>query len=309
MKLPRPKIMIFDLKRDYLGLADLFDDRLVIRIPEDFKWNPLEPPIRDWLRWAGIFASWFSDSCGFFGGSSTENFFYQILLDLGRRFDIKNGVFPCLLDLRDHLEWLKLKNLVDRYSEEKNWFARIRNRVNSLCNSYGDMIDCSRGYPLCELLEHDVLYDISQLKPDSQTFFMENHIGRIVLYRMESDERGGIILNIGIMDEAKRLFPKYRDDSQKSISNISYLVAMAREFGIGFIFSDNDPHLLSNSIKSNCYTRFCFNQNNGTDIIDSCRSLGLDSEQAGVIQKLEVGEAIVRLAGRINRPFVVKVIP
>ena len=126
---------------------------------------------------------------------------------------------------------------------------------------------------------------------------------------MEKGERGGVLRNLLVFDEAKRLMPKYREESQKSISNISYFVAFAREFGIGLVAGECDPSLLSNSIKSNCYTRFCFNQSNGNDIIDSARSLGLDSEQANEILKLDVGKSIVRLAGRIKRPFVVEVIP
>lgn len=90
---------------------------------------------------------------------------------------------------------------------------------------------------------------------------------------------------------------------------MSQYIALAREFGICLLLGECDPRLLARSIKSNCYTRFCFNQTHGDDIRDSAASLGLDHHQAREIQRLERGEAIVRLAGRITRPFVLRVEP
>lgn len=305
----RPKIQVFDLKRDYLELAELFPGVLVVKIPDDFYWNPLEPPGRSWHGWTGLFASVFSNVFGLFEGSSTECYLHHCLLELGKRYNIKNEEYPCMLDLMDYLKWLWNNKKVDRYSEERHWFGRIRNRVMRINDSLGDMIDCSKGYPLSGLLEKDIIYDISRLVPDVQSFFMETQLVKTILYRMENNLRGGTIRNLVVIDEAKRLLPKYRDESQQSISNISHLIAFAREFGIGLIAAECDPSLLSNSIKSNCYARFCFNQSNGNDIRVCSQSLGLDREQRDYIQKLETGEAIVRLGGRIQRPFVVNVIP
>ncbi len=115
--------------------------------------------------------------------------------------------------------------------------------------------------------------------------------------------------NVIAMDEAKELMPKCREQGQRGISNMSSNMAMSREFGFGQIISDCDPRLLADSIKSNCYARFCFGQTNGEDVFDSAMALGLKREQAEEIHRLQTGECIVRLMGRIKEPFVLNVIP
>jgi len=307
--IPAPKALVFDLKRDYDCLAASYPDVWRFKLPgPEFRWNPLEPPIGDWQNWAGIFAAVVSNSCGFYSGASTENLLYKTLLELYRRYNVERGVYPCLLDLRDYLYWMRISKRVDRYSEEYNSFVRVLNRAENLCSAFGETLECSSGYPISEVLAHHTVFDMAELKPDAQAFFTESFINEMVWHRMELGERGGVIRNLVCFDEGKRHMPKYRENAQQSISNISHNMAMGREFGIGFVVADCEPSLLANSIKSSAYTRACFHQTHGDDITDSARSLGLDQEQAAEIHRLRRGEAIIRLAGRIKRPFLLKVV-
>jgi hypothetical protein len=314
LRLPRnaalpATIIVFDIKRDFGKklLSDL-PEIWVFRIPgNDFRWNPLQPPISNWRKWAGIFASTFANSCGFYGGMSTETSLFGYLLDLYSKYDPDHGKYPCLLDLQDYLGWLKGKKKFERGTEAFRSYERILNRTEGLCAALGETINCSCGYDLTELLRHHIIFDLAELKPDAQTFLTECFLTGIVWRRIETGERGGELRTLCVFDEAKRLMPAYREDAQQAISNMSNLMAQAREFGIGFLVGECDPALLANSVKSNCYARFCFNQTNGKDVLDSAGALGLSDEQASEILKLEVGEAIVRLAGRINRPFVVRI--
>lgn len=303
-------IQVFDIKRDYRKLHASYPQILLFTLPgKSFRWNPLEPPIKDWRRWAGIFAASFANSCGFYGGMGTENYLYKYLLVLYSKYDPANGLYPCLLDLLDYLHGLKDRKKIDRYGEEYQSYSRILNRVESLCYSFGETINCSCGYSLAKVLDNDVVYDLAELKPDAQTFFTETFLTQSVWYRIETGQRGGSLRNLAVFDEAKQLMPKYRETSQQAIANMSHNVAMGREFGVGFVVGECDPSLLANSIKANCYARFCFNQSSNNDIRDSAASLGLNAEQAGEFQNLDIGQAIVRLAGRIGRPFVLQVTP
>jgi len=307
---PSAGIMVFDIKRDYVALPTFSSNVWLFKLPgPDFRWNPLEPPIADCERWAAILAGVFANAAGFFGGMSTENLIYMYLLELYRKYDTANGMYPCLLDLRDHLQWLEKYKKINSRSEEYRWFVRIKNRVESLCNALGETVNCSKGYRLDALLGHHMVFDIAELKTDAQTFFTETFLTQVVWHRIEKRERGGTLRNLAVFDEAKRLMPKYREEAQQAISNMSNILAMAREFGVGFIVGECDPALLANSIKSMCYSRFCFSQTTGRDIAESALALGLDRDQAAEIQSLEVGEAIVRLSGRIKRPFVLQVEP
>jgi len=307
---PAPRIQVFDIKKDYVDLINLYPNVWLFRLHgPDFRWNPLEPPIADCQRWAAILAGVFANAAGFYGGMSTENLIYRYLLELYRKYDTGREIYPCLFDLRDYLRWLDVYKKVDRRSEEYRWFVRIQNRVESLCEALGETVNCSRGYPLAEVLGHHTVFEMAELKQDAQSFFTETFLTQMVYHRMARQQRGGRLLNVGVFDEAKRLLPRYREEAQQAISNMSNILAFGREFGVGFLVGECDPALLSNSIKSSCYSRFCFSQTGGRDIVDSARALGLDPEQAAEIQRLAVGEAIVRLADRIKRPFVLQVTP
>jgi hypothetical protein len=303
-----PKLMIFDIKKDYSAIAAELPGIWQFRLPgDDFRWNPLEPPMMHWSRWAGIFSSTFANSAGFWGGQSTEGYLYTRLLQLYRKYDTERGIYPCMHDLLQYMKWLRAQKKIDSYSEEKNWYARIVNRLENVCESMGETLNCSRGYPMDWQLGHNMFFEMSELKPDAQNFFTENHITQAVHWRMSAGQRGGTLRNLVIFDEAKRFMPKVKEGQQQTICNMSNLVAMGREFGFGFLVADCDPRLLGDSIKANAYMRVCFNQSHGDDVIDSARSMGLKPEQAECIQCLETGEAIVRLAGRIDRPFFLRV--
>ncbi len=112
-----------------------------------------------------------------------------------------------------------------------------------------------------------------------------------------------------MIDEAKRLIPKFKEDSQQAICNMTQNITMGREFGFGFIAAESHPAQLGDSIKSAACVRFCFSQVHGRDIAESVKTLNLNPEQADEIQCLERGQCIVRVAGRIDRPFKLRVKP
>lgn len=298
------RILCFDAKRDfYRRLSPMFPGIYEAVIPDGvFRWNPLEPPV-PWKKWAGILAAVISNACGLYGGQSSENFIYKCLVKLYEKYNTEDDEYPCLLDFLDHLYWMASTKKVATHGEERNWYSRVLNRIENFCYAFGETINCSRGHYLDDILSLHVFFDLADLKPDAMSFFMECFLTQVLWYRMCRGQRGGALRTLAVFDEAKRLLPKHRDEAQNAISNPSMLIALGREFGLGFLVADNDPSLLSNSIKSSAFTRICFNLTHGRDIAEASRALGLNPEQTDEIQRLETGHAIVRLAGRINRPF------
>jgi DNA helicase HerA-like ATPase len=303
------RFLVFDIKRDYVDLPVRFPEVVGFRLPgPGFRWNPLEPPIRDVGVWAGIFSAAFANSVGFHGGMSTEYLLNEYLERLYAKYDVENGVYPCLLDLRDFLGWVRAKEKIDRWTERYRSFERIKNRVEGLCRSLGSTINCSRGYPLSELLGRHVVLDMARLKKDAQSFFTEMFLTQAIQYRMEREERGGELRTLAVFDEAKRLMPRFREEGQHAVSNMSDSIAQGREFGIGFIAAECHPRLLGDSIKSSAFARVCFGQTSGKDVEDSGKALGLsDQDQVPALYMLDRGEAVVRLSERIDRPFVLRV--
>jgi DNA helicase HerA-like ATPase len=79
-----------------------------------------------------------------------------------------------------------------------------------------------------------------------------------------------------------------------------------RKFGEGVIVIDQEPSKLSESMKANTYTKICFNLGNGKDIEEIARSMGLTRKEKEYIDKLRIGQAIIKLKGRFTQPVLVE---
>lgn len=93
------------------------------------------------------------------------------------------------------------------------------------------------------------------------------------------------------------------------MSKESYVVACIRrlrEYGEGIVLADQCISSLKDIVKSNAYTIIGMSQIGQKDRREMVSVLGLDSEQAQVINLLDVGQAIVRLGGRYPFPQLIE---
>ena len=67
------------------------------------------------------------------------------------------------------------------------------------------------------------------------------------------------------------------------------------------------PSELCASAKSNTYTKIMMNLGNGRDIADLSACMGLNDNQTQFSYQLDVGQAVVKLAGRYMNPFWIKI--
>lgn len=105
-----------------------------------------------------------------------------------------------------------------------------------------------------------------------------------------------------IFDEARKVFKKdYKSDL--GTPYVDMMATQIRETGVGLVISDQIPHMLSDAAKSNCFTIIALSLSNGKDIEDISRTMRLTKDQADLLNKLEVGQGVVKLAGRYPEPF------
>ena len=71
-----------------------------------------------------------------------------------------------------------------------------------------------------------------------------------------------------------------------------------REYGEGIVIADQSISSLKDTAKGNVYTILSLSQSGQKDKREAVNVLGLNSNQAEMINKLEPGEGIVRLVGR-----------
>lgn len=80
-----------------------------------------------------------------------------------------------------------------------------------------------------------------------------------------------------------------------------------REFGVSLVLLDQMPSKLSGFALANSYTTICMNMSNRADINAMTQTLLLESGK-DVLGTLEVGQAVVKLQGRIARPFLIAIL-
>ena len=93
----------------------------------------------------------------------------------------------------------------------------------------------------------------------------------------------------------------------------SFLISCTRrlrESGEAIILADQSISSLMDVVKSNVYTLICLGQSSSKDMREAIEVLGLDRDQAQIINKLEPGQGIIKLSSRypfpvlVNFPFV-----
>ncbi|GAH48841.1 unnamed protein product, partial [marine sediment metagenome] len=106
-----------------------------------------------------------------------------------------------------------------------------------------------------------------------------------------------------IIEEAHHVLSHKKEIEKGEETIIETLLRMIREFGESVIVIDQEPSKLSDSIKANTYCKITFNLGNAKDSNDIGRCMNLENEQFRFIDKLNVGQAIVKLKGRFNVPI------
>lgn len=89
----------------------------------------------------------------------------------------------------------------------------------------------------------------------------------------------------------------------------SYLIGCVRrlrESGEGLVLADQSVSSLNDQVKSNVYTIICLSQSGVKDMREAASIMGLDHQEAGILNKLNVGMGIIKLSGRYPYPVVVK---
>jgi hypothetical protein len=90
----------------------------------------------------------------------------------------------------------------------------------------------------------------------------------------------------------------------------SFIIACIRrlrEYGHGIILADQSISSLKNVAKANCYTIVTLSQSSQKDIREVVNTLGLNQVQADLVNRLKVGQGIVRLAGRFPYPVLIDI--
>ena len=141
------------------------------------------------------------------------------------------------------------------------------------------------------------------LSATERAFITEAILCWVYHYRLHQREREQV-KQILMIEEAQNIF---RQSKTKVESFTETMFRQSRELGIGLVYIAQNASKIPVTILQNTFTNICFNQNHRKDI-EACASiLPLDLKEREMLSRLEVGKAVIRMAGKYTKPFMLTI--
>ena len=300
--------LVFDWKQNYRKLKQVpvLKNLRVIRLGEegsDFAFNPLIPPPGIHPRhWMTMLIDVIKHA--YFIGHGVEYFLRKGIDQLYEQFGVYRGSkrYPTFIELE--------KVLVKEYvkGREMLWMSSAKRAIASLTfkGILREVLNVQENRNLDKLLEENVIIEMDNLATLEKTFMAESLI--LWLYHFKKSQGKSNKLNhVTVLEEAHHVLSARKERAEGEETVIETTLRMIREFGEGVIVIDQEPSKLSQSVIANTSTKICFNLGGGNDIAVMSRSMNLKSDEERYIDKLRIGEAIVKCKYRFNEPVLLRV--
>ena len=100
-----------------------------------------------------------------------------------------------------------------------------------------------------------------------------------------------------------RFFHKKAENTANGETILDRIICQIREYGEALVAITQQPSELGNAIKANTSSKIIFSLGNGVDIADMETATRMTREEADCIDLADVGQAIVKVKGRIKQPI------
>jgi len=295
--------LLFDWKRNYRDLLALseFKDVEVYTIGRNiapFTFNPLIPP----------------------AGTNPKTWLKKLNEVIAHAYCLGNGVLFLLQQAVDAVyeeagvydgtveKWPTFKDVLtkarnmDTRGRESGWLSSTLRALSTLC--FGDMdklVNSNNNKTISHILDQNVILELDALTQSDKTFFIESALLYLHHKRMTEERREDFKHTI-VIEEAHHILSDERRSLVGGQSIMDIIFREIREFGESLILLDQHPSKISLYALGNTYCTICMNLKHKTDINAMGQCLLLDKER-DILGTLDVGQAVVKLQGRIHRPF------
>jgi len=290
-------VLIFDFsKRNYRDLLSTelkenIDVYTIGRRAAPFVFNPLKPPegIQP-SQWMKEFATIFDHAYWLLGGGR-----HIIMKALDKVHESKES--PRITDLKN---WLEEYGSTQLPTRERNWLATAERPLESLCfKEIGDVFNCNTGIRASDFFQEGkvTILELDALDVNDKTFFIEIMLQWIRDWLLVSNRREDL-RGVIILEEAHHVLNRDKANKIGSETVIDLIFREVRELGIGMVYIDQHPSLVSYPALGNTSTQICMNlgldTKHASDILDASHMLGLDYEDEGnYLRKLPVGHGFM----------------
>jgi len=153
------------------------------------------------------------------------------------------------------------------------------------------------------LLDRPVVIELDQELPKPLRVFCSDIVLRwIHLYRLGQGESDSL-RHVTFLEEVHNLFPKTQFEKQTT-NSLENVFREIRGFGEGLVNITQHPSLLPIYILGNCNTQIYLGLQHEDDIFTAKRALFLERGDEVFLDRLAVGEGIVKIKGRVPPCYV-----
>ena len=301
--------LILDWKRAYRGLLTVPHPKVPkLRIysvgrksASPLNWNPLRgPPDVHPKTWISVVAEALERS--HISGPGVADVLIDLLDKRFKEFGFYEGQgtqYPNFFDASEDLERVQFKG---RRMLWQDSCSRIL-RTFTFGPAAG-AFNARHPVRLEELLDQPVVIELDQELPKPlRVFFTEIILRWIHLYRLGQGETDRL-RHVTFLEEVHNLFPKSLAEKQTS-NSVENVFREIRGFGEGLVSITQHPSVMPVYILGNCNTQIYLGLQHEDDIQTARRSLFLERHDEVFLDRLAVGEGIVKIKGRIG-PCLVK---
>jgi hypothetical protein len=300
-------VLVFDWKRNYRDLLALpeFQDMEVYTIGRNtapFTFNPLIPPPgtnpKTWLKkLIGVIAT------SYLLGNGSLYVLQESLDSVYQEAGIYSGKINYYPTFRDVIQKARQYNAKGR---EAGWLSSTLRALSSIC--FGEMdtlVNAGRNENLEHLLTKSVILELDALTQADKVFVTSALLLWIHHRRMVEKTREAFKHGI-LIEESHHILANQRQGMLGGQSIVELTLREIRELGQSIIILDQHPSQISLPALGNTYCTICMNLKHQKDISAMSQCMLLDGKEADLLGELEVGQAIVKLQGRIPRAFMIE---
>lgn len=298
-------VIIFDFsKKNYRDLlqTDLRDRISVYTVGGSvapLRFNPLKPPHGiSRTQWIKEFAEIFDHAYWLLGGGR-----HIIMKALSEIYEQNEK--PILADLKKYIE-----SYSSGTSRERNWVSTSLRPLESLCmKETEEIFELADGVRPSSFFEPGriTVLEMDSLSTNDKTFFIEIMLQWIrdwLLANGQREKLEGVI----VLEEAHHILNREKSKKIGSETVMDLVFREMRELGLGIIYLDQHPSMVSYPALGNTSTHVYMNLGLDTryssDVQDATNMLGLDDEYSEYLRRLPVGHAFVLMRhSKWTKPF------
>ena len=297
--------LLFDWKRNYRDLVSLaeFHDVEIYTIGRDIaplSFNPLIPPPgtapKTWLKKLNeVIAN------AYCLGNGVLYLLQQAVDAVYEEAGVYEGTVQRWPTFKDVL--VKARNM-DTRGRESGWLSSTLRALTTLC--FGEMdrlLNTDNNQSIDHIIQSNVILELDALSQSDKTFFVQATM-LYIQQKLMGDGRREEFTRAVILEEAHHVLSNERRSLIGGQSVMDVVFRELRELGVSLVFLDQHPSKISFYALGNSYCTICMNLKHKTDINAISQCLLLDKEK-DILGSLEVGQAVVKLQGRVQRPFLI----